>query len=323
MMTEKSQKSSLINCSGESPHNAHRFSHKAMATVYGMIIISEDARYAEQCAHEAFNELDRLEQELSRFIENSDISRINTSNVDQPVKVGLDTFECLEHCARLYQNTKKTFDIPIGPLLKHWSNGNQNDRSRSHEELSHIRKSVGMDLVQLDKERHTVTVRSDNMNIDLGGYGKGYAVDRMAEIVQEWDIGSALIHGGTSSVLALGAPSSEEKGWRVTIRSPGNYDRIIAHLNLKDRAVSGSGIRKGRHIIDPRTGYPAAEKYAAWAVSTSASTGDALSTAFMIMTPEEIEDYCIGHNDTQSLIIVKNAGHDERIMRFGEFEHLE
>jgi thiamine biosynthesis lipoprotein len=322
-MTKNAQKTSLINCSGESPHNAHRFSHKAMATVYEIIIISEDARYAEQCAHEAFNELDRLEQELSRFIENSDISRINASGFNQPVSVGLDTFECLEHCARLYQSTQKAFDITIGPLLKIWLDSNKNDRAQSHEGLSLMQKSVGMHLVELNKDRHTVTVRSNTISIDLGGYGKGYAVDRMADVLQEWDIESALIHGGTSSVLALGSPSPEEKGWQVTLRSPEDYDTIIARLNLQNRAINGSGIRKGQHIIDPRTGYPAAEKNAVWAVSTSASTGDALSTAFMIMTPEEINDYCAGHNDTQALIIVKKSGHDEQIMRFGEFEHNE
>ena len=321
-MMENSQKINLINYSGKLPQKAHRFSHNAMATVFEIIIIHEDARYVEQSAYQAFCELDRLEQELSKFIENSDISRINSSGVNQPVRVGLETFECLELCACLSMNTNNAFDVTVGPLLKCWSNGDKTFRIPTKQDLIRARESTGMHLVHLDKNQFTVTLRSDRMCIDLGGFGKGYAVDRMAKVLDNWDINSALIHGGTSSVLALGAPTGE-RGWHVTIRNPKDYNQIISYLYLRNRAISGSGIRKGQHIIDPQTAYPVNGKYAAWAISTSAAASDALSTAFMIMSPEEIKDYCLNNDDIQAIIIMKETENKEKILRFGEFKHLE
>lgn len=321
-MMENSQKDSLIDYSGKLSQKAHRFSHNAMATVFEIIIIHEDARYAEQSAYQAFCELDRLEQELSRFIENSDISRINNSGMNQPVRVGLDAFECLEQCARLSRDTKKAFDVTVGPLLKCWSNGDRTFRTPSKKELIHARESTGMHRVHLDKNQLTVTLRSDRMCIDLGGFGKGYAVDCMAKVLDDWDITSALIHGGTSSVLALSVPPGE-KGWHVTIRNPKDYNHTISHLYLRNRAISGSGIRKGQHIIDPQTAFPVNRKHAAWAISTTAAASDALSTAFMIMSPEEIKDYCLNNDDIQAIIIMKEAENKEKILRFGEFKRLE
>lgn len=293
------------------PQNAMRFSHGAMATAFEIALIHEDARYAEQCAHEAFRELDRVEQNLSRFIENSDVSRINRARVDQPVRMGLDAFESLEHCARLSSDTKGAFDVTIGPLLEYWGRHTSPD-----EELSRIHKTTGMHLVHLDRAQHTVTLRSEGMSIDLGGYGKGYALDRMADVLKEWEIGCAVIHGGHSSILALGGPPGEE-GWEATLRHPSNDGRGIEHVWLQHQAISSSGIRRGRHIIDPRTAYPVTETQAAWAMTSTAAEGDALSTAFMIMSPEEILQYCEDHRDRKAIVIRSESRGAGSVLRFG------
>ncbi len=319
---DKIPKNNFIDYSEQAPNNARRFSHNAMATVFEIIIINDDAIYAEQCAFQAFNELDRLEQELSRFIPNSDISRINNSGTSNPVCVGLDAFECLEQCVQLSTSTHNAFDITVGPLLKSWLNSDKTNRTPSQKELTVARARTGMHLIQLDKNQHTVSLNSGNMCIDLGGFGKGYAVDCMAKILDDWDINSALIHGGTSSVFTLDAPPGE-KGWQITIRNPNDPDKIISHLYLCNRAINGSGIRKGQHIIDPRTAYPVTDKSAVWVLSETAAAGDALSTAFMIMSPEEINDYCLRHNDIQSIIITDGSENKENIVRYGDITNLE
>ncbi len=293
------------------PQNAMTFSHPAMATDFEIVVIHEDARYTEQCVFEAFRELDKVEQNLSRFIANSDISRINSSGVDQRVLVGLDAFESLEQCARLSEDTKGAFDVTVGPLLEYWSR-----HASPGEELSRIHKRTGTHLVHLDRAQHTVTLRSEGMSIDLGGYGKGYAVDRMAEVLEEWEIGCALIHGGQSSILALGGPPGEE-GWEATLRHPSSDARGIERVLLQHQAISSSGLRKGRHIIDPRTAYPVTETQAAWAMTSTAAEGDALSTAFMIMSPEEIHHYCENHRDRKAIVIRKEALDAENVLRFG------
>ena len=167
----------------------------------------------------------------------------------------------------------------------------------------------------MDEAEHTAQLLADGVQIDLGGIGKGYAVDRVAELLREWSIDIALVSGGYSSVLALDAPDGM-KGWPLTLSNPGNRKQKLTHLYLRDRALSGSGMQKGEHIIDPRTGQPIEDSRAAWAFAGDAATSDALSTAFMIMSPDEVKQYCLGHSDTLAMVI---AGED-KILRCGPWE---
>lgn len=273
-----------------------------MATVFEIFIAHPDPEYSNQAAREAFDELDRLERELSRFIENSDVSRIDEAVPGQPVTIGLDTFDSLKQCERLYRDTYGAFDVTIGPLWQCWFDKDKNPRTPAKREIDTARQQIGFHLLKLDESRQTVTV-SRPVRIDLGGFGKGYALDKMAELLRDWDIDSALIHGGRSTVLALNAPPGQ-KGWPLSISHP-NDKKVLETFLLTNRAVSASGLRKGHHIIDPRTGYPAKSKQAAWSFAPTAATADALSTAFMIMSQEEITRYCKEHPGTQAIILLQ------------------
>jgi len=271
------------------PQSAHRFSHEAMATVFELAMIHDDAGYAHQCAQAAFAEVDRLEQELSMFLPNSDVSRINNSEPGAAVIVGVDTFACLERCNRLAQETNGAFDVTMG----------------------HTPHLLLYDV------SYSVLRLSDLLTVDLGGFGKGYAVDRMAEILGEWDISRALIHGGSSSVLAMRAPPGQP-GWQMTLSDPSVRHRVIQRLCLEHRAVNGSGLQKGNHILDPRTGRPVEGRRAAWVVTEDAATGDALSTAFMVMSLDEIREYCREHEAVEAVVIAARGEGGEEIFRYGE-----
>jgi thiamine biosynthesis lipoprotein len=147
----------------------------------------------------------------------------------------------------------------------------------------------------------------------------------MAEMLREWSIDRALIHGGFSSVLALDAPESSA-GWPVTLSHPDNRDRSLARLQLERVSVSGSGLEKGSHIIDPRSGRPVQGAIAAWSVAPDAARADCLSTAFMVMAPEEITAYCSDHPGIRSLIVVpadSRAGSSQRILSAGAWKQSE
>jgi len=253
---------------------AHRFSHAAMATVFEVHCVHADARYARQAAQAAFDLVDRLEQELSRFVENSDVSRINHLAAGQSTRVSPWTMECLEIARHLHGLTGRAFDVSIGS---------------------------GMEGLELVPGEFAVHARSGEARLDLGGIGKGYAVDRMAEVLEEWEIPHALVHGGFSSVLALEAPP-ERDGWPLTLSAPGpGDDRVLARISARRRAFSASGVRKGDHIVDPRTGRSVHGRAAAWVAApwedggSPAAVADALSTAFMIQATEEIADLCRRH----------------------------
>jgi len=298
-MSKPSKEIPMISFRGKIPHDAYRFSHNSMATVFEIYVIHENAIYAGQAAQEAFRQLDRLELELSRFIENSDISRINNLGKHQSIRIGLDTFDCLKQSARLTSQTDGAFDITAG-------------------------SNTRMNLLQMDESDFSVKLLADSILFDLGGFGKGYAIDKMAELFREWDIESVLIHGGKSSVLALAEPPGE-KGWPVTLSNPAQSGQILSHVYLKHRAISASGLEKGHHIFNPLTDKAVEERLAAWALASGGGTSDALSTAFMVMEPEKIEDYCQRNPGTQGLVITKKRADDEKrnpVLKFGDWDSL-
>lgn len=277
----------------------HRFRHTAMATVFELIIQHDDAEYVQQAAHEAFIELDRLEHALSRFIPNSDISQINALKNNKEIKVGFDAFHCLRACVALHKETRGAFDITMGGRMDQCHRTgvlSKNAAPRMYGRISDL---------HLDEENFTVRYAGEYpLRLDLGGFGKGYALERMAALLRDWDIRSGLIHGGWSSILALEAAGQEH--WRVTISHPLQLNVVLGKFSLRQAALSGSGVQKGSHIINPRTGFPVqGEPLAAWAYSPDASTSDALSTAFMIMPPEEIDEFCRARPEIIAVVLGK------------------
>jgi len=333
-MTKPPQETCFVSSNGASIEGMKRFSHEAMATTFELLIVHEDERYAAQAAMAAFDEVDRLELELSRFLENSDITRINNLSTNQPLQLGLDTFGCLKIAERVYTETNGAFDITIGTLLKCWRNDDGSPRNPSPKEIDIARMRTGTNLIKLNEAEHTITLSASPMQIDLGGIGKGYAVDRVAELLREWSIDVALISGGYSSVLALDAPPGKD-GWPLTMTNPSGSKEILARPSLRDGALSGSGVQKGGHIIDPRTARAVKAKRAAWSSAPDAAIADALSTAFMIMGLDEMKKYCSRHPDTLAMVIledgtprgVTHCGEGEKqpqqkILRFGDWESI-
>jgi len=318
-MTSPQPDISFVSSSLDSIPDAYLFSHNAMATVFEVIIIHGDNRYAQQAACAAFDELDKLERQLSRFIENSDVSRINNLAAEQPLQLSLEAFECLGLCGSLYDQTGGAFDVTIGSLKDCWLSEDKTLRSPSEEQLSNARQRTGSHLIELDEAGHTVRLLASPVQVDLGGIGKGYAVDQMAKLLSDWGIDTILINGGCSSVLALGRPG-DTNGWHLTLSSPVNNKQILAHLYLQDRSVSGSGLLKGPHIIDPRTARPVEGKRAAWACAPTAAVADALSTAFMVMSPDQVSEYCSNHPETLAMVAAEEGDGGEKILRYGLWE---
>jgi len=303
----------------------HRFAHAAMGTTFEILIASDDtvvesAEYARQAAQAAFHEVDRLEKDLSRFIESSDISRINKLGSREPVRVSIDTFECLQLAARLHRETGGAFDAAIGALLACWRTPAGAPRQPTSTEVAKAKARTGMERVVLDRKNLTVRTKTAGVLLDLGGIGKGFALDKAAETLREWadegwGLEAALLSGGQSTVFAMGAPPGK-RGWAVSVGA----DMLDApeEILLRDRALSGSGTRvRGRHIIDPRTGRPAKDPIRAWASSPSGAVSDALSTAFMVMSPAEVERYCAEHDDTWAILLIRDAS-GRRLKRFGK-----
>jgi thiamine biosynthesis lipoprotein len=275
----------------------HRFSHDAMATVFEVRAVHADAAYARQAAHAGFELVDRLEQELSRFIPNSDIARINSLSAGHDTRVSPDTMECLVIARHLYTLTNGAFDVSLGS---------------------------GLDRLELEADELSVRALGDGVRLDLGGIGKGYAVDRLAALLEEWGLDRALVHGGWSSVLAL-EPPPDRDAWPLTLSAPGpGVARLLARVPARQRALSASGTRKGEHILDPRTGQSVADG-AVWVAlprsrdegHSPAAVADALSTAFMVLPRERIEALCLQNPDLDAWLLVETSPGEPAVVRLG------
>jgi thiamine biosynthesis lipoprotein len=214
----------------------------------------------------AFDEMRRLEDLLSNYRPESEWSRMNRTAAERPFKVSKELFDLLARCMQYSSASDGAFDITVGPLMKVWGFYKGSGRFPHRAEIRGAMAHVGYKKVELDPQNLTVHFQNDGMSLDPGGIGKGYAVDRMADILRSNGVQSALITAGSSSIYAIGAPPSDARGWHVAIRHPKDARKTVQDVYLRDESMSTSGSYEkffwanGRiysHIMDPRTGYPA------------------------------------------------------------------
>jgi len=287
-----------------------RFAHFAMGTTFEIVIAGKDEKYGRQASQAVFQEIDRIENLFSHFNPCSEIGQINSLKPGQSLKVGVETFDCLKTAAQIHSQTHGAFNVNIESLVKYRQELTTKSKKMNPgriELLSYSSKSTGGFIVRIHEERQGEVV-SNGVDLDLGGIGKGYALDKTIDILSDWSIDQALIHGGTSTALAVGSPPdghSDKIGWPVGIAGDWDCPRTPKEFLLKDRALSGSGTEvKGEHIFDPKTGKPAKGYIAAWVSHPSAAIADALSTAFMVMGTEEVKAYCGSNPEVWALVIV-------------------
>jgi thiamine biosynthesis lipoprotein len=258
----------------------HVFNHHAMATRFQVRIADEEKTYAAQAAQAALALTDDLESHLSRFRANSDISQITQLAPGEKLRVSEPVFACLEIAKKMELATHGAFSVTAAALKTH----------------------AALPQWTLLKEQFSIRCDDGKLGFDLGAIGKGFALDRMAAILREWECQSFLIVAGGSSILAGNAPK-ETAGWSCGLGDDNSAQRYW----LKNCSLSGSGIAvKGQHIFDPRTGQSAQRQNRAWALTETAAESDALSTACMVLSEPEISE--IPGENKQWLVFLEDHG---------------
>jgi FAD:protein FMN transferase len=237
----------------------------AMGTEYTMDLYGPNITMLEGAAEQAAEEVKRLDQLISNYLPDSELSRVNQGAYEHPVAVSPELFQLLSDCLRYSHESEGSFDITVGPLMKVWGFYKGSGHLPHRAEIRTALDEIGYGNVQLDAVHHTVRFTKKGMSLDPGGVGKGYAVDKMVAILRANGIRSGLVSGGGSSIYGIGTPPNEDKGWYIRIRDPKDERKTAAEVYLRDNSISTSGnyekffFAEGKlysHIMDPRTGYP-------------------------------------------------------------------
>jgi thiamine biosynthesis lipoprotein len=264
----------------------HVFNHHAMATQFQVRIAGGEKTYAAQTAQAAFARTDELESHLSRFRANSDIAQIAQLAPGEKLRLSEPVFACLETAKKMELATRGAFSVTAAALQT--------------QRVPPLWTLLAPCSIRCERGR---------LQFDLGAIGKGFALDRMAEVLREWSCPAFLLVAGGSSILAGDAPAGTA-GWSCGLGDDNSPRRYW----LQNVSLSGSGLAvKGKHILDPRTGQPAPRQNRAWALCDTAAESDALSTACMVLDQTEIASRLAAEKSW--LVFLEDGG---TVRHFGE-----
>lgn len=277
-----------------------KLARHAMATRFEVALHGKDESALRAAGEESLAEIERVERMLSLYRESSEVANVNARAAAEPVRVSFELFQLLKEARRLSAATDGAFDLTIAPLVKCWGFMRGDGEAPSDEAIAQARRRVGWQLLELDEASRSVRFGREGMMLDFGAFGKGYALDRAAEILRESGVASALIHGGTSTVIGIGAGP-----WRIAVEAEprgafseeGTKPVVVAVAELRDEALSVSAVwgksfaSQGKsfgHILDARTGRPSESAELAAVICQSAAESDALSTALLVDGPSAL-----------------------------------
>ena len=248
----------------------HTYTHEAMKTTFTLRLMHAQADHARDAANQAFALIDEIENALSRYIPGSDVSQINCMQSGQSLFISETCYECMRIALKIYIDTDGLFDITLGRQIEHQKN-----------KLKGIAPALEGQLM-VDPDRPAIHCVEAGREIDLGGIGKGYALDRIAPLLRGLGIKSGLASAGASTQLAFG-----ESAWKIELT--GSSDMPIVELKNQALSVSGTEIQ-GSHIVSPRqTEFTHYAHTRVRVIHEEAACADAWSTACLLMTENELE----------------------------------
>ncbi|MDZ4852992.1 MAG: FAD:protein FMN transferase [Pirellulaceae bacterium] len=270
---------------------------------------------AGDAAMAALDRIEWLEQTLSAYIPESELSRLNAASVGSLNEISNDVVELLKIGIDVFHKTEGAFDITAASLSEAWGFARRQGCMPSLEQIEQALSQVGTKHLILDEQAKTLQCQCPGLKINSGGIGKGYALDRASQIMRSQGVDHFLIHGGKSSVLACGDRHDidSQSGWRIAISHPEQPRIRLGDLTLFNSAIGTSGpanqffyyngVRYG-HIVDPRTGWPASGMLSITVLHPSAAYADALATGLFVMGIDAAIQYCETHCDTGIIAIL-------------------
>ena len=311
---------------GEAPIEKQEVSRNLMGTRFEITMYAPTGAYNRTRLSEiglaALDRVEELERRISTWRIDSFTTKINRMASKEPVKVHPDVMALLKVSQQAYDETGGIFDVTVGPLLDLWGVYKKEHRIPTGDEITTTLQRVGLDKVQIDYDQRTVFFTQMGMRLDFGGIGKGYALDVAARVLKGNGIENALLSGGDSTFVALGAPP-ETPGWNIIVdKIYQDADDYVDRIVIKDEAFSTSS-GEGRtfevdeerflHIYDARTGAAVDETLGAMAITPTGAQSDALSTTFLVMNEEEVQEFCTTHPEVKAIKVGLKDGKPQSV----------
>ena len=279
---------STILCSAQGATFVHQKRY-VMGTVFEIVIYDEDLPMADAAARAALDEVVRLDRVMSNYKPDSELSRLNRMAHLHPVRVSRELYDVIEQSLYYSRISEGQFDISVGPVVDLWKAALAGGSLPTTAEQAAAMRCVGYKKIEL-LPPDRLEFHSDCMRLDLGAIGKGYAVDRVAELLKARGIHRAYIDAGGSTIYAVGAPPGAN-AWNVQLRDPSG--KLVPQIKLINNSVSTSeqsvpSVLQGEapgHIVLPQTGKPLQSRYAVSVAAPTATASDALSTTLLLLGP--------------------------------------
>ncbi len=283
--------------------NTFSYTHMTMDTVVEIRFQSSGVRAAEEIRDEVFAEIERLEKQFSRSVEESDVVAVNDQAGRRPVTVSPEVFHVTKEALNYAELSDGAFDPTVAPLTDLWGFFSeegfpeQDYRVPQSAEIEYALQLVDYSLVEIDPDKQTIYLPQSGMGLELGGIAKGFIVDRSLEILSEAGVKHAYVNAGDIGLLGT-RPDGEP--WRIGVRNPRDERDMIAVLPLADKAVDTSGDYerafeedgvKYHHILDPATGMPARELASVTVIAETTMEADVLSTAAFVLGTKRGMDF--------------------------------
>jgi len=300
----------LTGCRSSVPTaTLHRFAFQQphMGTLFTITLYAPNESVARGASEAAFAKIAALEGIMTDYDPESELMQLCQQPVGQPVRVSEELFEVLHKGQRVAELSDGAFDVTVGPVIRLWRRTRRTAELPAPELLARARAAVGWQKLKLDARQRTATLAVPNMQLDLGGLGKGFAADKALQVLKQHGVTRALI--AASGDIAVSDPPPGRPGWRVSIGAPdfspggtndnsqqravtANGDPIVRTLLLKNAAISTAGdseqfVEIGgvhySHIVDPRTGVGLTNRLQVSVIARRATDADAFDTTVRVL----------------------------------------
>ena len=304
-----------------------------MGTFARVVVIANDKETAQKCAKNAFEEIDKVDNLMSAYKENSEISLVNKEGFQSAIQLSESTYKVLQKSVEFSKLTDGAFDVTIGPLVDLFREAKETQIAPSPEQIEEAKSKVGYEKLILNEKSKTVKFSVDGMKLDLGGIAKGYAIDKAIEAMKKSGALGAMVDIG-GDIRCFGQPSKGKENWVIGIQNPdleeNTTNSIILKLKILEGAITTSGNyqqfvvidgKRQSHIIDRQTGSGAEGPSSVTIIADNATDADALATAVSVMGVEKCIALIERLPNTEAIVIP--SGESAVIMTSGAKEYIQ